>query len=813
VFCLRDRWIIFIGLILLLISGAYAITATDLIAYYDFNSGTTTLTDLVSGDNNGTNTATTISPIGRIGNSYYFNGSTAKTVLTNTGFPTTNFTLAMWIKTSANDNDPLYFQGIYATDGVQINLESLDPAHEINTFVRDQRKYTAIPADTNNWRFIVVDYNGSGASMLIDNTNYFSWTVSGTVSINNPILANDGGSAYYTGLIDEASIWGRTLTSAEKTELYNAGNGLSYCPTRTGYITNYDFNSNCTYTASTNLGRFNFYDESTGGILTDVSIDYNGTPQTISGSTYDLNLLNLSSTTTNYVFTISKTGYGTRYYQTDLNQTTTFNKNFDLLPDLNGSIIAFRFFEPDQTTKISNQYIEVLDYITGHTLGKLKTTTDGDINFFLNLNDANIHFLINEGQYDYNAVILTVKRPKDEDTGIDINATWNVIVSGLSSQSVLSTNDASKVFALYSNTIETYRIQIDSNGTTPITPFTYTSRSYLLNFYGNPLTATLQPYLLPTNEVVLTKLNTLQQTSLGITSLPGIVIKIYKSIPGQGVQLIQQVQTDGKGQAAVTLKTGDAYTFNLYQNGALLAFNQQTTIPINVITTTISFTISVGGDAPINPTSKGVFINWEPMDNSTPYLPTGTTWDINQILINKTNASYTAVLHAYIDGNELLIGGTLPKTTTSAVNTVVYNNIPWAQLKKGDIVFVMNITQADGNAYAYTMTYTLFANDSNISGTTYTFDILQGLRTGIRTDLGYNATELCPPLLGLALLIIFGSLGILTIKIGSFGGQGTVGMALAGMAFFTFINWIPLELTAIAFILGGAFIINDANLR
>jgi hypothetical protein len=688
-----------------------------------------------------------------------------------------------------------------------------------NQAVKTAGTISRLLTGTNNSKWVKLD--NVGYSSATNPTASFTYTINKTTQT---IDLNDLSSPY-SGKSISYWLWeknGTTLSTDQNTS-FSATQLTDYniCLTVTD---NTDLNS---YSCSNvNAGRFygdgNFwlYDENSGAPLTGVTIDWNGTPQTLSGSSFDFNFQGITSG--NYTFTLTKTGYGTRYYQIDLNQYSDFNKSFALLPDSNGSLTQFRFFAPDQTTIISEQYIEVLDYITGQTLGRRKTTSDGDVNFFLNLNDANIHFLLNQGvpcysgtttSCDYNTVILTVKKPKDEDTGIDINATWNVIISGLASQSVLSTSNASHVFALYSNTVETYRVQIDSNGTTPITPFTYTSRVYLLNFYGNPLTATLQPYLLPTSEVVLTKLNTLQQTSLGITSLPGIVIKVYKSIPGQGVQLIQQVQTDGKGQAAVTLKTGDAYTFNLYQNGALLAFNQQTSIPINVITTTISFTISVGGSAPSNPTSKGVFINWEPTDNSTPYLPSGTTWDINQYLFNKSGESYTAVLHAYVDGNELLIGGVLPKTTTSSINTIVYNNIPWNQLTKGNITFVMNITQSDGNAYAYTMTYTLFTNDSNISGTTYTFDILEGLRTGLRTDLGYNATELCPPLLGLALLIIFGSLGILTIKIGSFGGQGTVGMALVGMAFFTYLNWIPMELTAIAFILGGAFIINDANLR
>lgn len=222
-----ERLFIFGLILLLLTSGAWALSDTNLVAWYDFNSGTTTLTDLAGGNNNGTNTATSIYPIGKIGNAYYYNGA-AQTLLTNTGFSTGTFTLATWIKTSANDNDQFYVHGTRAVDGFSLEFESLDPAHEIRGIVRNTNKYTAIPADTNNWRFIVMDYNGSGASILIDNTNYFSWTVSGAIAITNPYIGSEGGTSYYTGLADEMSLWNRILTPTEKTELWNSGNGLAY---------------------------------------------------------------------------------------------------------------------------------------------------------------------------------------------------------------------------------------------------------------------------------------------------------------------------------------------------------------------------------------------------------------------------------------------------------------------------------------------------------------------------------------------------------------------------------------------------------
>lgn len=825
-----------------------------LLHYYDLDETTGAILDKIDG-NNMTNSGGLQNQTGKIGKAIRWDG--ARNTDGFTGFKSESKaqTMNVWVYYNSS---LVNTEILAATDtggvgdicfGYRVWGDA-DNTTKPYVIINNSGKVTA-PNDITEsaWHMLTYTWNGSndtnGVKLYIDGVKVAEGTTNTTgLTTQDFAFGNIGiGNENSDLIIDEIGYWNKALTANAINQLYNAGTAKPY--TQFGNSTdsnNYNFlysgagthtieyfstdnadnNETIKTSTFTTYGkiRFNIYDENTGTTLTGANIDYNGTPQTLNSYYYDHNLQGI--TTGNYTFTFTKTGYGTRYYQVDLNQYSDFNKSIQLLSSSLGENINFRFFAPDQTTKINQQYIEVLDYnstVFGYSLGRLKTNTTGDINFFLNLNDANIHFLLNNGvscdggtttTCDYNTVILTVNKPKDEDTGIDINAAWSVSISGLASQSILNTTAATKTFALYSNTVDTYRLQVDSNSTSPV----YTSRAFLLNYYGNPLTDTLQPYLLQTTYAVLTKIQTLQQDILGVTSLPGIVVKVYKNIPGQGNQLIQQIQTDGKGQGAVYLKSGDAYTFNLYQDGALLAFNQQTTIPINVITTTITFTIDATSTTPYVPQGRGVFIEWQPMDNSIKHLTTGTL-DINQYLwkANGTSVTYTAALHVYIDGNELLIGGTLPKYTTSSSNTIVYNNIPWSQLPVGQIVLIMDINQSDGNTYAYSQIYNLYSTDTNISGTTYTYDILNGLRYGIKEDLGYEANDICPPLLALSLLITFGSIAILTVKMGSFGGQGTVGMGLGFLTLFTFLNWVPLELTAIAFIVGGAFIINDANLR
>lgn len=49
-----------------------------------------------------------------------------------------------------------------------------------------------------------------------------------TASFNQYIGSSTNGVAYFGGIIDEAAIWNRDLSSSEVTELYNGGSGLQY---------------------------------------------------------------------------------------------------------------------------------------------------------------------------------------------------------------------------------------------------------------------------------------------------------------------------------------------------------------------------------------------------------------------------------------------------------------------------------------------------------------------------------------------------------------------------------------------------------
>lgn len=89
------------------------------------------------------------------------------------------------------------------------------------------------PADAT-WYFIVCRHNATANTLTIcvnDGTvDSASWS-NGCVDTASTfrVGANSAGSAsFFDGIIDELGIWGRVLTAAEITELYNSGAGRDY---------------------------------------------------------------------------------------------------------------------------------------------------------------------------------------------------------------------------------------------------------------------------------------------------------------------------------------------------------------------------------------------------------------------------------------------------------------------------------------------------------------------------------------------------------------------------------------------------------
>ncbi|MEO5351010.1 MAG: LamG domain-containing protein, partial [Magnetococcus sp. YQC-3] len=298
-------------------------------------------------------------------------------------------------------------------------------------------------------------------------------------------------------------------------------------------------------------------DENSMGDLNSISLtSYDGNTYTIN-TLLNVDLNNASATSQQYTFSFSKAGYGSRTYSLDMNRFSSFDLNILLLPTSLTNNIKYKFYAPDETTILSNQYVELKHWLKdGNTCGRIKTNALGEATFNMNMRDANYHFYINNGTYDYNSFVLSVLKPRDEADGTIIDANWNILASGVGASVDTNISAASKALYVYPNTVATYILTISSENLDPV----YLSRKYEVSYVGNPSSASLQPYLITSDSGTAIKLITQQDNGLTITAYPSINIKIYKNLPA-GRTLVEETVTDTKGEALVTLVAADTYEF------------------------------------------------------------------------------------------------------------------------------------------------------------------------------------------------------------------------------------------------------------
>jgi hypothetical protein len=98
---------------------------------------------------------------------------------------------------------------------------------------------SSITISNSNWRHIVVTYNGtslaSGVLLYVDGSVDGSPTVlsnnlNGTIlNAVNFYIAKNGNLGYFTGKLDEVTVYDRVLTATEVAGRYNSGVGTQSC--------------------------------------------------------------------------------------------------------------------------------------------------------------------------------------------------------------------------------------------------------------------------------------------------------------------------------------------------------------------------------------------------------------------------------------------------------------------------------------------------------------------------------------------------------------------------------------------------------
>jgi len=529
--------------------------------------------------------------------------------------------------------------------------------------------------------------------------------------------------------------------------------------------------------------NFYFYDEETETAIS-TTLDFNGTEYTGTSFWLPTNQIETGATNTQRTFTITKTGYNTRYYSIDMNRFTDLNVGFAILQDTNSLSIPLKVYKTDETTLFTNTYVELYLPAKGNlVVGRRKTSATGTTTFSLSSIDQNYYANVDNGLFTYYPIALTVLYPKNEETLAQIDENWQIDITQNLYVSYTELN-AAKIIYLLPNTSNPYNIRIsDMNGN-------YFPRNYAQIYPGNPLTDTLQPYLVSTSTGLLTTITT--KNAYTNTVIGGITLKIYKFISGEGRTLVETVITDDKGQSLILLVLNGEYAFEAYQNEELLK-----TYSITATSSTIWLLLPIGTTTTPSTPPSGLKTTFTPVSTGLSKALTG-----NQAF-TQTLANYAGLTYTYT--SIITQNGAILSTQTgssSLTSNTFTHSVAWADMNNGTVTSRLTIV-VSGSTYVFNQAYTI----NDMFGTNV--DLLDVLSSGLRRDATCNATGVCFPLLVVSLIASIAIAVFASMQMGNLSGQSAGIIFLIPMILFTYLTWIPFELTVGIVIILLAFLVNE----
>lgn len=572
-------------------------------------------------------------------------------------------------------------------------------------------------------------------------------TVSGTVVINDWNW-DINGSRIVTGLSDANYAFSANAD-------YNA------CLFIRGTNTQADINylSNKCQTISPRFAQFKLHvlDENAGGPIIGATIVFDGNTfysGTSDGNFYILSLAGYADK--NYQATISKTGYGTRYFVWDLNAGKGADSNVSLLATAKGKDINFRFYDVNGNLQ-KNVLVDINISGDKNFVSRRYTSSSGTTSFFLNP-DANYRFTLNprmDGNVEIqNKVKVIIHRPKDEATDQNLNP-YKVSVSGIFGNINQGLNGDFNYF-VFSNTYPDYYLNlVDYNAS-------YYTRYYLVRLQGAPLTYEIQPYLTLVASSYNTTLTVLDATTR--YTQPNIEIKIYKDLNSVRT-LVSHVVSDASGTATISFIANETYYLQFIQGGNTLITEKE----VRVNNATMYAYLDLGQTSFPTPIYGRNTVTFSP-DGETlapfsPYQITMTFNNNSNLSVSRVNFRVTQGSNVFYDINDT----TFPYTATASIQ------------------------QADLNLFS-SLPIEAWAIVYDNSGKVYTYKHLYGIPTGapdlvtsfraVRQQEGYFLT---------GIIVLLACIGVLwqLSKGGLVSVDSAVFVLLPLLALFAYIDWIP----------------------
>ena len=147
-------------------------------------------------------------------------------------YDTGDFSFSIWLyKTTSNDIEYIISNsGSSSKAGIDIIIDK----YENVNFIRNTRTgdtttgYQGLGLTINNWHHIVGTYNDSTKTIMLYLDGVWQYTTTGAAGVNSAstdlhIGSYNASSNFFTGKIDETSIWDKELSAGEVTAIYNSG--------------------------------------------------------------------------------------------------------------------------------------------------------------------------------------------------------------------------------------------------------------------------------------------------------------------------------------------------------------------------------------------------------------------------------------------------------------------------------------------------------------------------------------------------------------------------------------------------------------
>lgn len=162
-------------------------------------------------------------------NSEYFTNGSASVDVTNE-----DYTYAFWFKMESDTSGGLIAKPAAdsLSDDANVTMFSGDIFWLVGDFVGSfQQIQWSSTLSVDTWYHCVVwhdsvnDLIGISINAGTPVTGVFA---AGPVGNTEPLFIGNSGGVFFDGLIDEFGFWRRVLTSQERTDLYNGGDGFAY---------------------------------------------------------------------------------------------------------------------------------------------------------------------------------------------------------------------------------------------------------------------------------------------------------------------------------------------------------------------------------------------------------------------------------------------------------------------------------------------------------------------------------------------------------------------------------------------------------